>query len=216
MALANGLRIIWLDTHIGVMGQYMTLKKQFQDTLQPVGAMPPNQINELICCFEENVAPIEFVSTSEDALALIQYETSKRIILISSGTLGEEIIPNIVSEYSRVYFFYIFCGYVQRLVEWALDHGYEDIMKILDHEFDLLVHLTRDMSKDIIKLGGSYMTLRDGNSARKCFVTAQTLETHANAVDALHNRAPLRERLQILEGPNGLIQQARDLGESQN
>ncbi|CAF3481388.1 unnamed protein product [Rotaria sp. Silwood1] len=216
MVLGDGLRIIWLDTHIGVMGQYKALKDQFRSAIQPVAAMPPNQINELICYFEENVAPIEFVSTIEDALALIQYETNKRIILISSGVLGEQIIPKIVSEYPRVYFFYIFCGYVQRLVEWALDRGYENFMKILDHEFDLLVHLTRDMSKDIIKLGQSYMTLHDGKSARKCFVTAETLETYANAVDAIHRRAPLLERLRILEGSNGLIQQARDLDDSQH
>ncbi|CAF4166339.1 unnamed protein product [Rotaria sordida] len=216
MVLGNGLRIIWLDTHIGVMGQYKALNQQFKSAVQPVAVMPPNQINELICYFEENVAPIEFVSTIDDALSLIQYEKDKRIIFISSGVLGEQIIPTITSEYPRVYFFYIFSGYVRRLVEWALERGYDHCMKILDHEFDLLVHLTRDMSNEIITLGQSYMTLHDGKSARKCFVTAETLEMQANAVDALHNRAPFLKRLQILQGPNGLIQQARDLGESQN
>ncbi|CAF1940632.1 unnamed protein product [Rotaria magnacalcarata] len=216
MALGNGLRIVWLDTHIGVMGKYQDLKKQFRAAAQPVASMPPGGINELICYIEENVAPIEFVSTIDDALALIQHETDKRIIWISSGTLGEQIIPKIVSEYPRVYFFYIFCGYVKRLVEWALDHEYENIMKIVDTESVLLVHLTRDMSNDIIKLGESYMELLDGKSAEKCFLTAQKLEQHANAVDSLHNCAPLLTRLSMLEGPNGLIQKARDLNGSQS
>ena len=209
MALANGLYIIWLDMHIGVMGEYKALKEKFRSNLQPTVAMPPNNINELICYFEKHVAPIHYVSTIDNALTLIQNETDKKIILISSGVLGEQIIPDIISQYPRVHFFYIFCGYVRRLTEWALERGYETCMKILDHETDLLIHLVRDSSNDIIKLGNSYMTLHDGESARKCFVTAQTLEQYANAADTLH--PPLRTRLQLLEGDNGLIEQARRL-----
>jgi hypothetical protein len=82
-------------------------------------------------------------------------------------------------------------------------------MKILDHETDLLVHLVRDTSNDIIKLGESYMQLHDGENARKCFVTAQTLEICANELDKLH--APLLSRLKLLEGDNGLIHQARNM-----
>jgi hypothetical protein len=193
------------------MGQYQTLKEQFQSNLRPVTAMPPGNINELICYFEEKVAPIKFVSTIEDALALIQSETDKRIIFISSGTLGQEIIPKIVAQYqySRVYFYYIFCGYVRGLTEWALEHEYDTCMKILDYETDLLIHLIRDTSNDIIKLGQSHMTLREGEDARKCFVTSQTLEISANAIDTL--RPPLMARLKLLEGSNGLIEQARNM-----
>ncbi|CAF4284075.1 unnamed protein product, partial [Adineta steineri] len=55
-----------------------------------------------------------------------------------------------------------------------------------DHETDLLIRLVRDASNDLMKLGQSYMTLNDGESARKCFVTAQTLEIQANTTDTLH------------------------------
>jgi hypothetical protein len=82
-------------------------------------------------------------------------------------------------------------------------------MKILDHEKDLLLHLVRDASNDIIELGKTYMDLREGESARKCFVTAQTLETLANAVDS--DRAPLLINLNLLNGDHGLIAQARNL-----
>jgi hypothetical protein len=209
MAVANGLYIVWLDAHIGVMGQYLALKKSFEINLQPVGAMPPNGINELICYFEKNVAPINFVSTIEDALALIQEKTDKQIIFISSGTLGKQIIPTIIGQYPRVYSFYIFCGYVIGLRDWALENGYDTCMKIFDHETDLLVHLVRDTSNDIIKAGKTYMDIRDGESARKCFVTAQTLETLANAADP--SRPRLLTRLNLLNGDNGLIEQARNL-----
>jgi hypothetical protein len=71
------------------------------------------------------------------------------------------------------------------------------------------LHLVRDASNDIIKLEQSDMKLHDGESARKCFVTAQTLELQANATDTLH---PLvLTRFKLLEGDNGLIQQAHNL-----
>ena len=209
MVLANGLRFIWLDTHIGIMGEYKQLKEQFQSNLRPVGAMPPNNINELICYFEENVAPIEFVSESDDALALIQNQTDKRIKFISSGTLGQPLIPQIIARYTYVDYFYIFCGYVRGLRRWTLEREYDECMQILDHEKDLLLHVVRDASNDIIKLGKSYMDLRQGEHARKCFVTAQTLEMLANQADP--DRAPLMINLNLLNGSNGLIAQARNL-----
>lgn len=209
MVLGNGLRYIWLDTHIGIMGEYKQLKEQFQSHLRPVGAMPPNNTNELLCYFEENVAPIEFVSQPDDAVALIQRETDKRIKFISSGLLGEPLIPQIIARYPRVDYFYIFCGYARRLTEWALEHGYEERMKILDHEKDLLLHVVRDASNDIIQFGKSYMDLCQGEHARKCFVTAQTLETMANEADPDH--APLMINLDLLNGENGLIAKARNL-----
>ncbi|UJR29264.1 hypothetical protein I4U23_010478 [Adineta vaga] len=93
--------------------------------------------------------------------------------------------------------------------EWILESGYESIMQMFDHETDLLLALVRDTSKDIIKLGESYMQVNDGKNARKCFVTAETLEMQANTINIC--RAPLMTRLQLLQGENGLIAQARQL-----
>ena len=209
MVLGNGLMIIWLDAHIGVTGAYLQFKEQFHAALQPLAAMPPNKINELIHYFEVNVTPIIFVSRPEDALTLIANEKDKRIILISSGSLGQPIIPDIVAQYPRVYFFYIFCGYVIGLRDWALDRDYDKCMKILDFETDLLLHLVRDRSLDVIDLGKAYLAAKDGESARKCFVTAETLEIRANEID--QSVPPVRSRLELLQGPNGLIDQARRL-----
>jgi hypothetical protein len=47
----------------------------------------------------------------------------------------------------------------------ALERGYENCMKILDHEKDLFLHLVRDVSNDTIKLGKTYMDLQDGENA---------------------------------------------------
>ncbi|UJR29271.1 hypothetical protein I4U23_010485 [Adineta vaga] len=209
MVIANGLSIIWLDTHIGVIGDYLGFKERFKSNLQAIANMPPNGINELIYYFENNVAPIHFVSTSENALALIQYHTDKKIVFISSGALGKEIIPTIVSDYPRVQSYYIFCLNMAIMAEWALESDYDSVMQMFDHETDLLLALVRDISVDIIKLGRSYMQVNDGENARKCFVTAETLEMQANAINIC--RAPLMTRLQLLQGENGLIAQARQL-----
>jgi hypothetical protein len=98
---------------------------------------------------------------------------------------------------------------VRGIRDWALERGYDAFMKILDYETDLLVHLLRDISNDIIKLGQGHMTLHDGQNARKCFVTSETLEIYANEIDQL--RPPLLSRLKMLQGDNGLIQQARNM-----
>jgi len=85
--------------YIGVMEQYQALKKQFKSNVQPIANMRPNGINELICCFENNVSIIHFVDKTADALVLIQYLIDKNTVFISSGTLGKESIATIVSEY---------------------------------------------------------------------------------------------------------------------
>jgi hypothetical protein len=86
-------------TYIGVIGQYQALKKQFKSNVQPMANMRPNGINELICCFENNVAIIHFVDKTADELVLIQYQIDKNIAFISSGTQGKESVATIVSEY---------------------------------------------------------------------------------------------------------------------
>ena len=206
MVLGNGLQVIWLDDHIGVVGEYLRLKKKFKEALLPLAAMPPNGINELIDYFEANIAPIHFFSETDQAVAFIQNQKDKRIIWISSGRLGQPIIPEIVANYPRVYYFYIYCGFIEGLRDWALDHGYEVCMQILDFELDLLLHLVRDRSVDVIDLGKAYLAANDRTSARKCFVTAETLEIKANELDP--SRPPVTTLLKLLQGPNGWLAKA--------
>ncbi|CAF1202580.1 unnamed protein product [Rotaria sp. Silwood1] len=211
MSDENGIYCIWLDLHIGILGKYQTFKEKFQKSLKPINGLPPNSINNLILCFEQEVAPIKFVSNIDDALALIQNETDKRIILISSGSLGKDAVPLIYKNYPRVYSYYIFCANILNYLDWAMD--YLHCLKIFDHETDLLIRLTRDISQEFIRLGRSYLAVYDGESARKCFVTAETLETHAN--DANSPNPPVRRCLEMLQGPNGLIEKSQNLKDDQ-
>ncbi|CAF2266667.1 unnamed protein product [Rotaria magnacalcarata] len=211
MPSENGIYCIWLDLHIGIIEEYRAFHERFQEKLAPINGLPPDSINNLMLCFEQKIAPIKFVSNIDDALVLIQNETEKRIILISSGTLGKIIVPFVVENYPRVYSFYIFCAVISNHCRWALP--YSSCLQMFGHETDLLIRLLRDISKEFIHLGRSYLTVDEGESARQYFVTAQTLEIQANIADTMHR--PFNERLDLLQGPNGLIQIAQNLRDDQ-
>ncbi|CAF3648496.1 unnamed protein product [Rotaria sordida] len=211
MSSENGYYCIWLDSHIGAPGECPSFQDKFQQSLKPMNGLPPNSINNLILCFEQEVAPIKFVLDIDDALVLVQNEIDKKIIFISSGSLGKQIIPFIIKTHPHVYTFYIFCAQVSNNLNWAID--YTNCLQMFDHETDLLIRLVRDISKEFIHLGLSYLAVYDGESARKYFTTAQTLETHAN--NANSPMPPFTDRLKMLQGPNGLIQESQNVKEDQ-
>jgi hypothetical protein len=210
MALADGIRFIWLDTHIGKEEEYNEFKKQFRDALEPTITMPPDAINSLICALDLNVAPFLFADTHDKAMALIKEHHDKKIIFISSGSLGQHSIPIIIATYPQVHSFYFFCQDMAKYIDFADD--YLNCLQIFDHEIDLLVKLVRDISKDIITQGKVYIDLEDAKCALKCFLHAQTLNVTANRVDTLN--PPYNGQLRELEnhGSNiGLIQQAENM-----
>ena len=209
MAFGEGPRAIWLDGFIGVRGEYLRFKEQFNSSMRPMTSMPPNNINELIHFFETDVCPIIFVDNADDALNYILDNRKKTLIWISSASAGKPIMPTIVRQYQHVQRYYMFCQRIRDHVDWALEREYETILQLFDHEMDFLIRLMRDTSSDIIDLGKTYLQLRDGENARKCFVTSRTLEIGAN--ESNRPRAPFRERLALLEGPSGLIAQAQEM-----
>lgn len=210
MVLGNGLQIVWLDAFIGQDGHCHTLKRNFQTTLRPAAAVPPANINVLICSLTENAVPILFAQTPAQAATLIEQHHDKRIIFISSGSLGQHMIPFITALYPYVHRFYIFCFDITRYVHFGLD--YVSCLQIFDHETDLLVRLTRDISSDIIKQGEAYLAIEDAENALKCFEHALTLNNDVNRIDTLN--PPCLVYLKQLNGDGnnvGLIQRARDM-----
>ncbi|CAF3759649.1 unnamed protein product, partial [Adineta steineri] len=120
MALANGVRFIWLDAYIGRDGEYQLFKRRFQNTLEETAAVPPvpqDPINALILALELNGAPFLFAHEATQAVTLIKDHHDKQIIFITSGSLGQHIIPNILASYPYVYRFYIFCNYIENYTE---------------------------------------------------------------------------------------------------
>jgi len=210
MTLANGVRFIWLDTYIGQEGEYDGFKRMFRNALEPTVAMPPDAIDSLIRALNENVAPFLFADTPDKAIELIETHRDKKIIFISSGSLGKDIVPHITRTYNYVHSFYFFCAIIENYVDFAFD--YLSCLQIFNMEIDLLVRLSRDISKDIIKQGIEYMKLNYPKDALKCFETARTLNMTANSIDTLN--PPVYENLRRLNGYNGeigLIKQAEDM-----
>jgi tetratricopeptide (TPR) repeat protein len=210
MALANGVQIVWLDTYIGREGEYREFKRKFQSALEPEAEVRIDAIDTLIRLLEENAGLISFADTSDKAIEIIKAHNDKQIIFISSGSLGQQIIPHIVKTYSHVHRFYIFCGYTMNYVEFGLN--YLSCLKMFDHEMDLLLRLVRDISSDKIKEGEIYMSLGDAKDALKCFEIASTLNITANTIDELN--VPCLTYLKKLNGDRnnmGLIQRANDM-----
>jgi hypothetical protein len=208
MALANGVRFIWLDEHIGRDGEYQEFKKQFQNTLKPAGAVPPDAIDVLIWTLEQNAAPFLFASTPDQAIQLIRTHHDKRVIFISSGSLGQPIIPQISATYPYVHSFYIFCGDISKYVELAIE--FASCLQTFNHETDLLVRLARDISGDIIKQGKLYMEVSDPKNALKCYDQALILNNEVNRIDTLNDPCYIYIREIKGDGLNvGLIQQAQ-------
>lgn len=201
------VQIFWLDTYVGQLGHYNGFKYKFQDNLKVVSILPPNDIDKLTCAFEATFFRIKFFDTIEKALAGIELHRNKRIIFISSGSLGKFIIPRIVSTFFNVYSFYVYCCDISLNRDWAFE--YFPCVKIFDHELDLLVRLMRDISSDAIRLGTTYLAVDDPTSALKCFEAARELDNRANNTDTLNQ--PYYGHLRILDDNKskpGLIQKA--------
>jgi hypothetical protein len=210
MALANGVRFIWLDTYIGQNGEYDGFKRMFRTALEPTTTMPPDAIDSLIRALNENVAPFLFADTPDKAIELIESHHDKKIIFISSGSLGQHIIPLITETYPYVHSFYFFCAVKENYVDFAYD--YLSCLQIFDFELDLLARLARDISKDIIQQGEVYMRLNEPKNAWKCFENARILNMTANASDTFNT--PFYGYLRMLNGFDGnigLIRQAEDM-----
>ncbi|CAF0858005.1 unnamed protein product [Adineta ricciae] len=172
--------------------------------------MPPDLINSLICALDENAAPFLFADTIDKAWLLIQEHHDKQIYFISSGSLGKQVIPNIKRVYPQVHQFYIFCGDESNYIDLVMENL--SCLQILSHELNLLVRLTRDISKRIIIQGQDYLNLNCGTDALKCFENAEKLELTANQVDKLNT--PELKTLKILRGHGGdigLIQRAKNM-----
>jgi hypothetical protein len=214
MVLANGIRIVWLDAYIGQDEKCHAFKNKFLTALEPVAALPPDAIDVLICALKENAPPFLFADTPDQAIELIEAHNDKQIIFISSGSLGQQIIPRICTNYPYVYRYYFFCGKIEKYVEFGLT--YTACLKMFDHETDLLVRLARDISDDIIQQGQIYLDINDAKNAHKCSEQASNLSNTANEIDKLNG--PYLACLKKLHGDGnniGLIQQAKTMMDQQ-
>ncbi|CAF1942361.1 unnamed protein product [Rotaria magnacalcarata] len=218
MALSGSLSIIWLDAYIGLADECKGIKKLFQSELASAAAIfpvPIDPINQMICCIRELAAPISFASSISDALELIETHlgNGEKVIVITSGSLGNDLISDIQARNFDIHSYYIFCGQIMNHVEWAsekLADGLDIIM--FDFEIDLLLRLSRELSNQLIENGRNLLGT-DPHSALKYFECARALAEKAVERDAPKDEKdthrPSISHRRLLDGDNGLIAQAK-------
>lgn len=211
MALSKTHRIIWLDAFIGQPEECIEFKRRFVRAIEE-DSRYGDQIDACIQAIEENAAPFIFLHENEQVFDRIKRHSEKKLIFISSGSLGKGIIPQIHPAHLNVYAFYIFCAITANYVDLVID--YAQCLQIFNHELDLLVRLMRDISLEIIREGEAYLELGEPAMAKDFFERSRKLELAANFQDKLN--MPFMGHLRKLgdeENP-GLIQRAeRELAE---
>ena len=220
LELASSYHIVWLDSHIGVKGEYSKMKMDFQLKLVETAAVPPLEINPaidgMVCHIREHGTPITFVDDSDQALEVIRKVSKlKKVIFMTSGRLGKEMIPRIHEEELEVYRYYIFCGAMIDHVDWIMDYVDKGINIVaLDFELDLLIRLARDMCREFIEEGKKLLNIGHAAMALKYFEYALSLGDKAYNLDLPKDpqkdrHRPSAEHRRILGGDNGLIAQAQ-------
>lgn len=215
--------VIWLDGTFE-RGRYEAMKDEFNEQIAPSPPPPPpptDPINNLIIVettqdLENNGVVVLTVSTPAAAIELIKKHSGAKIIFISSGSLGKDMVPQIVGQYALIHSFYIFCFKMDKHCEWASD--YASCLQMFDHPVDLLVRLMRDISQYFIEQGKMNLSLNDPAAALQYFKHSWDLETRANKRDKMESnpkepgqalvQSDYREHLNLLEGENGLIRTA--------
>jgi hypothetical protein len=156
LELGPAYSIIWLDEHICKKGQCQKLKTDFCMELLETALVPPvrrdPEIDDVILAIREYCSAITFVDTEDNALEAIRKNLIlKKVIFITSATMGRKIIPHILEEKFEIYAYYIFCGNINVHAEWGYTYVEKGLkFNMVDFETDLLIRLARDISKDLI------------------------------------------------------------------
>ncbi len=108
--------IVWLDTNIALSECCHELKKSFATTTNPESDLqtPINEvdINNFICddkaqsdtSFLDVPFPFKLFDATEPCLTfLLENAAKKRIFFITSGALGEHIVPRILDNHRKVF-----------------------------------------------------------------------------------------------------------------
>ena len=208
MTTDRGYGIVWLDAHIGDKESCLKMKKEFGANLAQVGAVPPvpyDPINDLICVVSEYCAPISFTDKVDGALKQIEeISLLKKVILISSATLGRQIYPEIVNKQLQIQSYYVFCANIEAHADFGNDcinNGLDTQM--FDHEKTLLIRLGRDMSKILIEDGKTLLNTGQPELALTYFQYAYALADkafeHDTPVDEDDKHRPSTEYRRILD-----------------
>ncbi|CAF1162497.1 unnamed protein product [Adineta steineri] len=206
--------IVWLDQNIASADCCRQLKKAFSTTINPENRISTN-IDELDICnlIRENsineqtsFLEVPFIfrlfSDVEPCLEfLIENARKKRIFFLTSGSLGEKIVPKILDEHQEIFqdennklyedSIYIFCADMVKHGQWAIEYLELDCIKMENDDQTLLSRLTRDIAKYFLFKGKQFKEnsnnlLSSLEKATKYFTWAKELYHRAQTIIKTH------------------------------
>ena len=178
---------VWIDKYIGVDNEYSMLKAKFNDNVQVLQTNNTNEMeaddDTMLCAnqdmlkkLSDEVYCLKYFCTTERALDYIHNNSQRKIFFISSGTIGQEIVP-LIAELPQIQGIYIFCGNISKHAEWARDY-IDKISAMLEHQDDLLQRLTRDIADYVEQKGDQHNANGDKVQARNCYSWSKKLLIH--------------------------------------
>ncbi len=210
--------IIWLDQDIGLLESHKQLKSSMGEQTDPESKFPAPPTNDVInqlIQFETNVKQ-SFDGIPNNLKAFDQIpkclkcigenlDKNMKIFFITSGSMGEQIAPEIMEKYPSLETIYVFCHSVKAQLQWTQDCLDKEIDCIVFNFYtDLLVRLLRDVAEYFISEGDGELT-RDEKlaySAILYFKWAKLLFERANKFDMKKIYVRLKyvdERISYLE-----------------
>ncbi len=231
--------IVWLDQNIASPDCCKLLKKAFATTTNPedkiLTSIDELDISNLIrdnSTYEESSffeIPFNFklFSHVEPCLTfLLENAGKKRIFFITSGSLGEDIVPRILTDHQEIFkdektgkFYedsiYIFCADMVKHGQWAIDYIDLDCIKMENDDQSILARLTRDIAKYFISQGKEFLQNKNDlislKKALKYFTWSKELFHKAQHVVKTHSsQTVLKDLEQFIINTEFEIKQIND------
>jgi len=210
--------IVWLDQNIASSDCCKQLKKAFATTTNPESKILTNidelDISNLIHdnsnYGETTFLQVPFIfklfSDIEPCLRyLLRNSINMRIFFITSGSLGEYIIPRIFTDHQEIFkdknekFYedsiYIFCADMKKHTQWAYDYLDFNCIKMENDDQTILARLTRDIAKYFVSEGQQLFSNNNNisslNHAKQYHVWARELYLKADAIKKMPSTSDL-------------------------
>jgi len=176
---------VWVDRYVGEKGSYVKMKEKFKNNIQPLNTwtteeeetnviMPLAVIDPAVLeNLKDKAYCLKVFSNENESLKFINENRDKKIFFVTSGTMGKIMVPLIV-DLPQIHGIYIFCSNISYHTSWAMEYA-EKITSILEHQDDLLLRLTKDISKYLQEKGDIHMAQKNMLKAKNCYAWATKL-----------------------------------------
>jgi len=186
--------IFWLDVTIGDPNEYQHLKKAFGSNTDPRAEawtmLTDKDYIDIMAerggrtvMFEGVRFLLQAFNNEDDCLKAFENNQDKRIFFITSGTMGEKIVPKIIEEYRHIFTdlitdepypsVYVFCHNIEWNLGWAME--YLEYIQMFNFDSDLLERMTRDIAEYFIERGNRICQDNDLEGALQRLHWAKTL-----------------------------------------